>query len=180
MRRLLPAIVGMLKRRRLARDRLSPTLRNHESNSEPRDGNSAPPGQSVGHAGDGATARKIRIDGLRFESWAAVRRELSMEHFRLAQRGVAAPAETCGTGCPHSRSLPGSNFLGRNQMVKLFATVCLLGLGSSIAAAQQQTPPPPPVGPSAADCQQGWKDGSRWTQEQFVAACAKLREGQKN
>ena len=65
-------------------------------------------------------------------------------------------------------------------MVKLFATVCLLGLGSSIAAAQQQSPPPPPVGPSAADCQQGWKDGSRWTQEQFVAACAKLREGQKN
>jgi hypothetical protein len=65
-------------------------------------------------------------------------------------------------------------------MVKIIAMLCALSFGSTIAVAQQQTPPPPPAGPTAADCQQGWKEGSRWTQEQFTAACTKLREGQKN
>ena len=65
-------------------------------------------------------------------------------------------------------------------MVKVLATLCALSIGSTVALAQQQTPPPPPTGPSAADCQQGWKQDSRWTQEQFVSACTKIREGQKN
>jgi hypothetical protein len=65
-------------------------------------------------------------------------------------------------------------------MLKVFATLCALGVGCSVALAQQQTPPPPPTGPSAADCQRGWQPSSQWSQDQFVAACAKIREGQKN
>jgi hypothetical protein len=65
-------------------------------------------------------------------------------------------------------------------MLKILATLCALGVGSAAALAQQQTPPVPPTGPTAVDCQQGWKADSKWTQEQFTAACAKLREGQKN
>jgi hypothetical protein len=66
-------------------------------------------------------------------------------------------------------------------MLKVLATLCALSVGSAVALAQQQrTPPPPPTGPSAADCQQGWKADSKWTQQEFVAACAKIKEGQKN
>ena len=65
-------------------------------------------------------------------------------------------------------------------MVKIIATFCVLSFASTVAVAQQQTAPPPPAGPTAVDCQQGWKEGSRWTQEQFTAACTKICEGQKN
>jgi hypothetical protein len=65
-------------------------------------------------------------------------------------------------------------------MLKVLATLCALSVGSAAALAQQQTPPVPPIGPTAVDCQQGWKADSKWTQEQFTAACAKIREGQKN
>ena len=65
-------------------------------------------------------------------------------------------------------------------MLKIIAALCAVSLGSAVALAQQQTPPPPPTGPSAAECQQGWKADSKWSQQEFVSACAKIREGQKN
>lgn len=61
-------------------------------------------------------------------------------------------------------------------MIKMLATVCALGAFSSAALAQ--TTPPPPIGPSKVQCDQGYREGSQWTKEQFTAACEKLRQGQ--
>lgn len=55
------------------------------------------------------------------------------------------------------------------------ASVLAIIAGSAFA----QTTPAPPVGPTAVECNQGWKEGSQWTKEQFTAACLKLKEGQK-
>jgi len=63
-------------------------------------------------------------------------------------------------------------------MLRMTATILALSFGSSIALAQ--TAPPPPAGPTMVQCEQGWKQGSQWTKDQFEAACVKLREGKKN
>jgi hypothetical protein len=65
-------------------------------------------------------------------------------------------------------------------MTKTLATIFALSLCTTVASAQQGTPPPPPAGPTAVECQQGWKEDSRWTKAQFEAACLKIKEGQKN
>jgi hypothetical protein len=63
-------------------------------------------------------------------------------------------------------------------MLRIAVTAFVASFVSSIALAQ--TAPPPPTGPSMAQCEQGWKQGSQWTKDQFEAACLKLRESKKN
>jgi hypothetical protein len=66
-------------------------------------------------------------------------------------------------------------------MLKAAVTTGAILLFSTATIAQTQgTPPPPPTGPSAAQCQEGYKEGSQWTKQQFEAACLRIKEGQKN
>jgi hypothetical protein len=64
-------------------------------------------------------------------------------------------------------------------MIKIIVSICALSF-ATLAVAQQGTAPTPPTGPTAAECQKGWQQGSKWAKEQFEAACLKIKEGQKN
>jgi hypothetical protein len=64
-------------------------------------------------------------------------------------------------------------------MIKTIVAICALSF-ATLAIAQQGTAPAPPAGPTAAQCQQGWKQGQKWTKQQFEAACLKMKDGQKN
>lgn len=59
----------------------------------------------------------------------------------------------------------------------LAAVITVATLGSAIA--QTTAAPPPPVGPTAAQCQAGYKQGMEWTREAFTKACADLRNKDK-
>jgi hypothetical protein len=65
-------------------------------------------------------------------------------------------------------------------MLKAIVTTCAAALLSTAALAQTGTAPPPPTGPTAMQCQEGYKDGMQWTRDQFISACAKLNESKKN
>jgi hypothetical protein len=58
--------------------------------------------------------------------------------------------------------------------MKHLMTVALITFGSSFAIAQTTAPTPPPSGvpPTAAQCKAGYKEGTSWTREEFVKACA--------
>jgi hypothetical protein len=75
----------------------------------------------------------------------------------------------------HRRVLPQRNNEGEYFM-RMIMSVCAAGMFASAALAQ--TTPAPPVGPTKVQCDQGYKEGSQWTKEQFTAACDKLRQGQ--
>jgi hypothetical protein len=65
-------------------------------------------------------------------------------------------------------------------MLRILTTAGMLGLLSGAALAQATGTPVPPIGPTKVECDQGYREGSRWTQQEFTAACAKLREGSGN
>jgi hypothetical protein len=64
-------------------------------------------------------------------------------------------------------------------MLKAIVTTCAMTALATAAIAQQPTPAPP-IGPTALECQNGYKPGMQWTHDEFVSACAKLREGKQN
>lgn len=45
--------------------------------------------------------------------------------------------------------------------------------------AQTTAAPPPPLGPTALQCQEGYKQGMQWSQEEFTKACADLSAQKK-
>jgi Spy/CpxP family protein refolding chaperone len=60
-------------------------------------------------------------------------------------------------------------------MFKSSAIFCALSLLATAALAQTTSPPQPPMGPTQAQCDQGWKEGSQWTKDEFTTACQKLK-----
>ena len=64
-------------------------------------------------------------------------------------------------------------------MQKFVMAACALGLLSGSALAQKATTPPPPAGPTDVQCQQGWKQGMKWTKDQFQQACMKMKDSKK-
>ena len=45
--------------------------------------------------------------------------------------------------------------------------------------AQTSPAPPPPLGPTAVQCQDGYKEGMQWSKEAFTKACADLSNTKK-
>jgi hypothetical protein len=66
------------------------------------------------------------------------------------------------------------------MMLRVLATAGALGMLSGAAFAQATGTPVPPQGPTQVECDQGYQQGSRWSAQEFTAACAKLREGREN
>ena len=62
-------------------------------------------------------------------------------------------------------------------MLRIIALACAAGVFAGGAFAQTTPAPMPPTGPTQVQCDQGYQEGSRWTKDQFVAACVKLRQG---
>jgi hypothetical protein len=63
------------------------------------------------------------------------------------------------------------------QMLKAISILCAVSFAAT--AAMAQTAPTPPKGPTAVECQQGWKDGSQWKKAEFEAACMKIKDREK-
>ena len=67
--------------------------------------------------------------------------------------------------------------------MKTLASILLLTTLASGAVLAQSTPPAPlppaPTGPTIVQCNQPWKEGMGWTQEQFAKACQDLRDRNK-
>lgn len=66
----------------------------------------------------------------------------------------------------------------------LTATTLVALLGSAAAQTTPTQPPPTqPIpgssGPTLVQCNQGYTQGMPWTQAEFTAACAKLKESDK-
>lgn len=56
---------------------------------------------------------------------------------------------------------------------------CLLSALAATTAFAQTTSPPPPISPTEIQCNQGFQEGMGWTREQFVKACAELKDLKK-